>query len=67
MLNEINRGYLAQKGGKGIWNHEGTKFFLQDDQDFCGGGRFAGVAGQPPGDQGWLCPLEASFFGPNLP
>ncbi len=45
MLNEINRGYLAQKGTKGIMKHEGTKgqevFLqdLQDDQDFWGGGR----------------------------
>ncbi len=28
-------------------------------------GRFAGVAGQHPVDQSWLCPFEASFFGPN--
>jgi len=25
MLNEINRGYLAQKGTKGGLKHEGTK------------------------------------------
>ncbi len=75
MLNEINRGYLPQKGIKGGLKHEGTKppqadwlsQDLQDDWDFCGGGRFAGVAVRLLVDQSWLCPLEASFFGPSPP
>ncbi len=37
----------------------------QGRQDFCGGGRFGGVAVRLPVDQNRQCPLEASFFGPS--
>ncbi len=45
---------------------KGTKFFLQDDRDFCGGGRFAGVALRLPGDQDsfGLCGASTSRANP---
>ncbi len=54
ILNEINRGYLVQKGTKGILKHEGTKppqtdWLFQDLQDDPFGrlraGRIFGVEG----------------------
>ncbi len=67
----------AQKAQEGGVSHEFSRIStkppqadwllqdLQDDQDFWGAWRLAGIAGQHPVDQNRLFPFGASSFGPS--
>ena len=61
----------AQKGDFEPRRNEGARSFFyrifRMVRIFAVEGGFAGVALRLPVDQSWLCPLEASFFGPNPP
>ncbi len=73
MLNEINRGYLVQKGIKGILKHEGTKppqadwlfQVLQDDRDLGGGGALRVLRGNTLGIKAGCALSKRASSGPT--